>query len=121
MTIEELRNILQACWSKETCYPKQKNIWNKNNPSLGQCAITSLLVNDYYDGKIGKCYVDGISHYFNIINGGIIDLTKEQFDCVPDYSNITIITRENILNNENTKLRYETLKCKLKENKGCKK
>ena len=76
MTIEKLKEILQACWSKETCYPKQKENWNKNNPSLGQCAVTSLIVNDYFGVKIGKCSVGDISDeefVTNVIN----DINKE--------------------------------------------
>ena len=54
--------------------------WNKNNKCLGMCAITSLIVNDYFNGEICKIYVDDISHYFNLIEGEIIDLTSNQFN-----------------------------------------
>lgn len=44
------------------------------------CAITSLIINDYFGGDICKIYVDGINHYFNLIENNIVDLTKEQFN-----------------------------------------
>jgi len=67
MNIDELSKILYLCYSKELCYPKIKENWNKNNKYFGMCAITSLVVNDYFGGKICKIYVDGISHYFNFL------------------------------------------------------
>lgn len=55
---------------------KIKEYWNQSNKTYGMCAITTLIVNDYFGGDIGKVYVGDISHYFNILNGKIIDLTK---------------------------------------------
>ena len=46
------------------------------------CAITSLIINDYFGGDICKVYVDGISHYYNLIEnhhieqGALIDIIK---------------------------------------------
>lgn len=61
---KEIFDIISMSWSKETCYPTLQDKWNKSNPSLGQCAITSLVVNDFCGGKIMRCMVDGISHYY---------------------------------------------------------
>ena len=114
MTLKELNNLLYDCYSSETCYPKLKDEWTEENKTLGHCAITSLIVNDYFDGKIAKCNVQGISHYFNIIDDEIIDLTKEQFGVNgPDYINYNLVSRSDILDNENTKIRYKKLKNKL--------
>ena len=68
MNIEKLEKILYNCYSKDLCYYKVQNEWNESNKYLGMCAITALIVNDYFGGTIGKIYVNGISHYFNIIN-----------------------------------------------------
>lgn len=112
MTIEKLREILNDCYSKELCYPKIKEYWNQSNKTYGMCAITTLIVNDYFGGDIGKVYVRDISHYFNILNGKIIDLTKEQFDIEPNYNDYVLINRNDMLN-EDTKMRYESLKMKM--------
>ena len=72
------------------------------------CAITSLIINDYFGGVICKIYVDGISHYFNLIGDKIIDLTSSQFNHEMDYKDYQIIDRKNILT-EDTKNRYKIL------------
>lgn len=78
------------------------------------CTITSLIVNDYFGGEICKIYVDKISHYFNLINNEMIDLTAKQFENKVDYSNYEIVKREDILT-EDTKHRYNLLKKRLEE------
>ena len=78
------------------------------------CAITSLIINDYYGGEICKIYVNGISHYFNFINNRIIDLTSKQFEHQIDYSNYEIVKRNDILV-EDTQQRYILLKERLEE------
>lgn len=114
MSIQELSKKLYLCYSKELCYPKVKDKWNDNNRYFGMCAITALVVNDYFGGKICKIYVDGISHYFNLINNKVIDLTARQFENQIDYSKYEIINRD-IIMTENTKKRYNMLKSKLEE------
>ncbi len=112
MNIENLKEILLECYSKALCYPKLQNEWNKNNKCFGMCAITSLIVNDYFKGNICKINVNGISHYFNLIENNIIDLTSDQFDCDVNYDNYEIVDREKILI-DNTLNRYKILKGRL--------
>ena len=76
------------------------------------CAITSLIINDYFKGDICKIHVDGISHYFNLVNNKIVDLTASQFNHEIDYKNYQIIDREKILTND-TQNRYYILKRRL--------
>lgn len=109
MSIEDIKEILLNCYSKDLCYPKIQNKWNNNNKCFGMCAITSLIINDYFGGKICKIHVDNTSHYFNLIENNIIDLTSSQFDCDIDYSNYQIVDRSQMLN-EDTKSRYNKLK-----------
>ena len=107
MKKSELEKIIRLSWSKDTCYPTCMYDWSIDNPSLGQCAITALVVNDFLGGKIMRCMCDGISHYYNIVNGELIDLTKEQFNgLVPEYEHGEERTREYLLSNEDTKSRY---------------
>lgn len=79
------------------------------------------MVNDYFGGDI--VWADAIlpngqkvSHYFNIIDGKVVDLTRSQF---PDGTIIPegiekkkdfASTREFMLSSDNTKKRYELLK-----------
>ena len=110
MSIEELRKLLNQIWSSETCVSSLKDNWSSDNPSLGQCAITSLIVNDFFGGKIMRCMTSTGSHYYNLINGEIVDLTVEQFKGeVPQYKEGTERTRDYLLSNLDTKNRYELL------------
>lgn len=75
------------------------------------------MINDYFGGNICKIKINGISHYFNIINDKIIDFTSDQFKVDKiDYSNYVIKTRDEVLNNEDTNERYQLLKLKVKLN-----
>ena len=116
MEIKELKQLLYYSWEKETCSPGLKNEWNKENPSLGQCAITSLIVNDFFGGKIMRCMASSGSHYYNSIEDELIDLTVEQFlGEIPNYDNGEERTREYLLSNEDTKNRYKQLLYNLKQ------
>lgn len=114
MNIKDLKEQLYKCYSKDLCYPKIRDNWDENNKYFGMCTITSLIVNDYFGGEICKIYVDKISHYFNLINNEMIDLTAKQFENKVDYSNYEIVKREDILT-EDTKHRYNLLKKRLEE------
>ena len=115
MKLDKLEKILNNLYSKETCYPTCKNQWNNDNKTLGHCAIVALIINDYFGGDICKIKVNDISHYFNHINDKIVDFTSDQFKTDKiDYSNYVLKTREEILINDDTRIRYEILKLKLK-------
>ena len=114
MTIEKLKKTLLECYSKDLCYIKVQDRWNESNKTLGMCAITSLVVNDYFGGEIAKTKVGGISHYFNLIHNQIVDLTKEQFAKEINYEDYKIIDREKILT-EDTNNRYQILKNKVEK------
>lgn len=117
MKINELERILKLSWSKDTCVPSLQEFWNKENSSLGQCAITSLIVNDYTGGKIMRCMCSTGSHYYNLINANIVDLTLEQFGGEkPFYEESSERTREYLLSNQDTKERYIMLLKNVKDN-----
>ena len=117
MTLKELEKALLNSYEKELCYETVRENWTEENKTLGMCAITSLIVNDYFKGEIAKIKVDGISHYFNIINDSIVDLTASQFNKKIDYKDYQIINREAMLTDD-TNNRYKKLKEKVtKKNK----
>ncbi len=109
MKVEEIKEALYESYSKDLCYYKVQDEWNENNKCFGMCAITALIINDYFGGEICKIHVDEISHYFNVIDNNVVDLTGSQFGKEVDYSNYTVMDREIILT-EDTKKRYITLK-----------
>lgn len=124
MNINELEKILEKCWCRETII--QQAGWKEDNPALGQCVPTSLVVNDYFGGEIiwamatlqeGK----EISHYFNKIDEKEIDLTRKQF---PEGTIIPAgiprtkgfkTTRDYLLSSQNVVERYNLLKLKVEK------
>ena len=116
MKLGEFKKILILAWNKETCSPGLKSEWNKENPSIGQCAITALIVNDFFGGKIMRCMTASGSHYYNLIDNAVIDLTVEQFlGVIPKYECGEERTKEYLLSNADTKSRYEKLLHNLKQ------
>ena len=107
MNIEQLKRFLFCKWNRETCSPGLKDSWSEENPSLGQCAITALIVNDFFGGKIMRCIASSGSHYYYLIDGNIVDLTVQQFlGEIPEYESGEERTREYLLSNEDTRNRY---------------
>ena len=116
MEIGQLKKLLIQSWNLETCSPGLRDKWSKVNPSLGQCAITALIVNDLFDGKIMRCMASSGSHYYNIIADEVVNLTGEQFlGEIPQYENGEERTREYLLSNKDIKNRYEKLLYNLKQ------
>ena len=114
MDLATLKEKIWACYTKELCYPKNRELWSPENPSYGMCAITALIVNDYFGGEIAKIYVDNDSHYFNLIDNQIIDLTSEQFGHEIDYTGYKVVKRQDILTDD-TRKRYNVLKNELEK------
>ena len=115
MIINDIKKELIKSWSKNTCTPYLKEQWSISNPSLGQCAITSLIVNDFCGGKIMKCMTPCGGHYYNLINNEVIDLTVEQFNgYITDYKTGEENIREYLLSNNDTRNRYYELMKNLK-------
>ena len=114
--VEELIRILELSWNKETCTPSMQDSWNENNKAIGQCAVTALIVNDFLGGKIMRCMCETGSHYYNVINDNVIDLTASQFETKPNYVDGEKRTREYLLSNEDTQKRYLLLLKTVKSN-----
>ena len=75
-----LYDLLSNIWCEYTCAPRLRKDWSTNNKTLGQCSITSFLVQDIFGGEVyGVPLKDGNYHCFNNINGIVFDLTSEQF------------------------------------------
>jgi len=113
MKLEVLEQYLKTIYSKDTCYPMCRELWSNDNPTLGHCAIVSLIINDYFNGEIYKIKVDGVGHYFNYIDDKIIDFTSNQFNKKLDYTNKIKKDRDEMLSDNDTLYRYNLLKNKL--------
>jgi len=103
-----LRWVLTGHWSRETSY-RASGDWMPANPSYGQCAITALKIQELLGGEVLRIDIPGSgSHYANRINGGIVDLTADQFPGPIDYSGAEVRDRQQILSNATTAMRYAT-------------
>ena len=79
-TLRDLYEELREAWSADTCAPRMRAGWTKENRTLGQCSVTAFLVQDLFGGKVyGIPLEEGGYHCYNVIGGEIFDLTDAQF------------------------------------------
>ena len=116
-TPRDYYDILKDLWCADTCAPRMREDWSKENPTLGQCSITAFLVQDLYGGIVrGILRPGGNYHCFNEVEGCVFDLTSEQFgDEVLDYTDCPEQFREVHFAKEEKRQRYEFLKARLME------
>jgi hypothetical protein len=85
-TLEEIEGAIRASWSRETCWPEDRQRWHAGNPARGQCGVTALVVQDLLGGELimGTVWVGEEQHgyhWWNRFGGSLeVDLTLEQFD-----------------------------------------
>jgi hypothetical protein len=120
----ELELALKNSWTKESSSDSEN--WTPGNPAWGQCAVTSLVVNDYLGGEIvwaNAVLPDGeeISHYFNKIDDVEKDFTRVQFpestiipQGIPKTKEFSS-TRDYVLSYPITQQRYELLRQRVQE------
>jgi hypothetical protein len=108
---ERLAIALRRAWDAETS--NDPVAWSPSNPALGQCAVTALVVQDYFGGELLRAEVAGVSHYWNQLGDRTVDLTREQFaefnPSPPDRR-----TRQYVLSNEDSQRRYRRLAAKVR-------
>ena len=114
--LEKLNQALRKSYSADLCYPPAMERWSEDNPTFGMCSITSLVVQDYLGGEICKVAVGSGSHYFNVIDGKVVDLTAEQFGREISYDDMIKVERDEMLPARDTKRRYLELKHRVE---GC--
>lgn len=101
---------IREAWCRETS--ADADIWTPECPSIGQCAVTAMVVQDGLGGELLRSTVRGISHYWNSIPGmGELDLTRAQFgeNVIPDAAPI-FRDREYLDGSPETMARYTLLR-----------
>jgi hypothetical protein len=82
-TLTQLEAAIRGAWTLDTA--DESNDWTPDNPSCGQCDITTLIVHDLLGGDVlaADVFLDGErveAHMWNRLSSGVeIDLTREQF------------------------------------------
>lgn len=114
-TVYDYYDFLSDAWCADTCAPRMRKEWCNKNKTLGQCSVTAFLIQDIFGGTVyGIPLDDGNVHCFNVICGGIYDLTSEQFgDTQLDYGNCVEQFRSIHFAKTEKKKRYELLKSRL--------
>lgn len=114
---KDLYDALSKVWCAETCAPRMRANWTRENRTMGQCSITAFLAQDIFGGKVyGIERSGGNFHCYNVIGDCKFDLTSEQFgEEVLDYTDNPEQFREVHFAKEEKRLRYELLKRRLKE------
>ena len=75
-----LYDLLSEIWCEYSCAPRLRPNWSPANKTLGQCSITSFLVQDLFGGEVyGVPLAGGGYHCYNVVKGVRFDLTSEQF------------------------------------------
>jgi hypothetical protein len=82
-TKEALEAALRSAWCSRTSADPER--WTPERPETGQCAVTTLVLQDYLGGELWRCLVavDGwppSSHYYHVgLEEQVTDLTWSQF------------------------------------------
>ena len=83
VNIDLLLNALAASWANDSCFDASE--WSSDNPALGQCVSSSLVVQDYMGGDLRRYDItlpDGTheKHYCNLLEDGTeVDTTRKQY------------------------------------------
>ena len=110
----DLYDKLMNVWCIDTCAPRFRDKYLKSHKTLGQCSITSFLVQDIFGGEVyGVPLKDGGYHCFNVVEGIMFDLTNEQFAHPLTYSLDYTQSREVHFKDQDKYERYLLLKNKL--------
>ena len=114
---QKLYEALSQIWCADTCAPRMRENWSRENMTLGQCSITAFLAQDIFGGKVyGIKRPGGNYHCYNVIGDCVFDLTSEQFGAEKlCYEDNPEQLREVHFAKEEKRLRYEYLRQKLKE------
>jgi hypothetical protein len=96
-TLAQLEQAIREAWGMDTA--DEDDGWTPENPSRGQCDITTLVVHDLLGGDVlgADVYRDGErieGHMWNrLVSGVEVDLTRDQFTRGEVIGGPTVIER----------------------------
>lgn len=101
-------DVIQAIrdsWSAESSEHFEE--WTPDNPAFGQCDVSSLIAWEYLGGELvlSQVFVNGEMtehHYWNRVDGLDLDLTREQFTGNEDIRVKSVLTSEQLRNNQDS-------------------
>jgi hypothetical protein len=83
-TLELIEAAIRASFALDTCSPDDLNEWSEQNRSRGHCAVTTLVLHDFFGGELvcAEVHAHGERfgyHWWNRLGGFDLDLTRDQF------------------------------------------
>jgi hypothetical protein len=109
VSLEAVEAAARAAWAVDTSSDPDR--WSADNAAWGQCAVTSLLVQDFFGGDLLRTEVEGISHYWiRTPDGREVDLTREQFGPHAKVGPGEARDRNYVLSFPQTRRRYDLLR-----------
>jgi hypothetical protein len=112
-TIDDLHRLLPSAWRADTSFLKAD--WSADNPAVGQCAVTALVVQDLFGGELLRGRMQNATHYWNRLpNGQEVDLTAGQFEKTePVFVETALRSRECVLSFAATRERVSQAKASI--------
>jgi hypothetical protein len=108
-TEAELTKAIAKSWSRETSDDPRG--WSYSNPARGQCAVTALIVQDFFGGDLLRANINLTPHYWNRLpNRCELDLTTGQFKEVAISRAPIESTRQFVLSFSTTRRNYKRLR-----------
>jgi hypothetical protein len=89
-----LRRELERHWCSDTAFWPEE--WTPDHPSVGQCAVTSMLVFDRFGGEILRTVNQGVLHYWNLVDGVEVDLTRDQLKTWAPEDEVVEVSRNDV-------------------------
>ena len=124
--MNQYSEIIATEWTSQTSSTPDE--WTPDKPERGQCVPTALVVQDLLGGDIKRVRMTGLhideSHYYNVVNGEIIDWTDAQYDTmlvsmapapVDAHAEGYMSMRDRLVTNPDTNARYELLRTRVFE------
>jgi hypothetical protein len=83
-TLKQLEEAIRSSFALDTCSPDDVNEWSEQNRSRGHCAVTTLVLHDFFGGELvcAEVHAHGERfgwHWWNRFGGFDLDLTRDQF------------------------------------------
>jgi len=119
-SIQILATAIRASWGPDTCNESDRLNWSPENPALGQCVVSMLVLLDYLpEAEIVKD--DTNNHYWLQDQYGDIDLTREQFPNTVEFQVSRKRARSELLEGDRAKAartpeRYNLLRERVQAN-----
>src|SRR5690606_32950747 len=100
MDLKTLYRLVEDAWDYDTSYCEDYDY--SSIPSYGQCAVTSLVIHDFFVGMFYRGIVnyddEETSHYWIVLDDGRkVDFTWDQFPPYATLKNIERVPRKRLL------------------------